>query len=269
MIEMENPNISISRQCELLALNRSSLYYKKKEKISSYDLHLMRLIDEQYTKTPFYGSRRMTAYLKRLGYSVNRKRVQRLMRIMGIHAIYPKPRLSKKAKQNQIYPYLLKGLKIKGSNQVWASDITYIRMKKGWLYLIAIMDWYSRYVLSWELSTTLEVDFCINALNKALTVGKPKIFNSDQGVQYTSEKFIQILRENDIEISMDSRGRVFDNIFTERLWRSLKYEEVYIKDYSDVREAKEGIESYFKFYNNERPHQSLGYKTPYEVYYGL
>ena len=221
------------------------------------------------TKTPFYGSRRMTAYLKRLGYSVNRKRVQRLMRIMGIHAIYPKPRLSKKAKQNQIYPYLLKGLEIKGSNQVWASDITYIRMKKGWLYLIAIMDWYSRYVLSWELSTTLEVDFCINALNKALTVGKLKIFNSDQGVQYTTEKFIQILRENDIEISMDSRGRVFDNIFTERLWRSVKYEEVYIKDYSDVREAKEGIESYFKFYNNERPHQSLGYKTPYEVYYGL
>lgn len=170
-------------------------------------------------RPPFLWLKRMTAYLKRLGYSVNRKRVQRLMRIMGIHAIYPKLRLSKKAKQNQIYPYLLKGLEIKESNQVWASDITYIRMKKGWLYLIAIMDWYSRYVLSWELSTTLEVDFCINALNKALTVGKPKIFNSDQGVQYTSEKFIQILRE---------------------------------------REAKEGIESYFKFYNNERPPSVIG-----------
>ncbi len=269
MIERENPHISTSRQCKLLTLNRSTLYYKRKDKINDYNLQLMRLIDEQFTKTPFYGSRKMTAYLKRLGYYVNRKRIQRLMRIMGIEAIYPKPNLSKREKENEIYPYLLKGLKITKSNQVWATDITYIRMQKGWLYLTAIMDWYSRYVLSWELSTTLEVNFCINALNKALTVGKPQIFNSDQGVQYTSKRFTQILKENNIQISMDSRGRVFDNIFTERLWRSLKYEEVYINDYSTVKETRGGVGGYFGFYNHERPHQSLGYRTPYEVYYGL
>jgi len=224
----------------------------------------------------------MTAYLKRLGYHVNRKRIQRLMRIMGIEAIYPKPNLSKRGKESKIYPYLLKDLKITKSNQVWATDppaspererwragITYIGMQKGWLYLTAIMDWYSRYVLSWELSTTLEVDFCIDALKKALIIGKPQIFNSDQGVQYTSEGFTQILKENNIQISMDSRGRVFDNIFTERLWRSLKYEEVYINDYSTVKEARNGIGRYFALYNNERLHQSLGYRTPYEVHYGL
>jgi putative transposase len=269
LIEKENPHISISRQCNFLALNRSTLYYKGKEEVSDYNLYLMGLIDKQYTKTPFYGSRRMTAYLKRLDYDVNRKRIQRLMRMMGIEAIYPKPNLSKRGKENEVYPYLLKGLKITESNQVWATDITYIGMQRGWLYLTAIMDWHSRYVLSWELSTTLEVGFCIDALKKALIIGKPQIFNSDQGVQYTSSSFTQILKDNNIQISMDSRGRAFDNIFIERLWRSLKYEEVYIKDYSIVKEAREGIRTYFEFYNNERPHQSLGYMTPYEVYYSL
>ena len=245
MIERQNPDISILRQCELLALNRSSLYYKRKGKVDDYNLHLMELIDKQYTKTPFYGSRKMTAYLKRLGYHVNRKRIQRLMRIMSIEAIYPKLNLSKRGKENETYPYLLKDLKITKSNQVWATDITYVRMQKGWLYLTVIMDWHSRYVLSWELSTTLEVDFCIEALNKALMIGKPEIFNSDQGVQYTSKRFTQILKDNNIQISMDSRGRVFDNIFTERLWRPLKYEEIYINEYKMVKEAREGIGRYW------------------------
>jgi putative transposase len=210
----------------------------------------------------------MTAILRREGHEVNRKRIQRLMRLMGLEAIYPKPNLSKGQPENKIYPYLLRDVKISRSNQVWGTDITYIRLSKGWAYLVAIMDWFSRYVLSWKLSISLEGGFCIEALEKALVIGNPEIFNSDQGSQFTSLGFVYKLEQNNIQISMDGKGRAIDNIFTERLWRSLKYEEVYIRDYQNVREAREGISKYMNFYNHERPHQSLGYKTPAEVYFG-
>ncbi|MEA3485926.1 MAG: IS3 family transposase, partial [Candidatus Aerophobetes bacterium] len=220
-----------------------------------------------YTKTPFYGSRRMTEALKRKNHKVNRKRIQRLMRLMDIKTIYPRPNLSKPHPGHKIYPYLLKNLKINRVNQVWGTDITYIRLKHGWLYLVAIMDWMSRYVLSWELSIDLNVDFCIMALERALTIATPEIFNSDQGSQFTSLAFIEQLKQKNIQISMDGRGRAMDNIFNERLWRSVKYEEVYLKDYQNVYEAKQGIGDYMAFYDQERPHQSLDYKTPTEVYF--
>jgi len=226
----------------------------------------MRLIDEQYTRTPFYGTRRMTAYLRGRGYRANRKKVSRLMHIMGLEAIYPKPKLSRKDTEHRIYPYLLKGIEIDGPDQVWASDITYIRMHRGFVYLTAIMDWYSRYVLSWAVSVTLDAHFCTEALDRALRRGKPAIFNTDQGSQFTSEQFTRHLREAQIRISMDGKGRAFDNIFVERLWRSVKYEEVYLKNYRDVPSCIEGLRDYFRFYNNERPHQALGYKTPLQVY---
>jgi len=226
----------------------------------------MRIIDEEYTKHPFYGSRRITAWLKRQGYEINRKRISRLMRMMGIEAIYPKPHLSKPLKEHRKYPYLLRGLTINRPDYVWAADITYIRMKSGFVYLVTIIDWYSRYVLSSEVSITLEKDFCISSLDKALQYSKPEIFNTDQGVQFTNNDFTRHLKKNDITISMDGRGRAFDNIFVERLWRSVKYEEVYINDYDTVMDAVFSLSKYFEFYNNERPHQSLGYQTPYEVY---
>jgi len=265
LIEKRNHDISITRQAELLGIARSTIYYKPI--VDPYDLTLMHLIDEKYTRTPFYGSRKMTASLRRDGYRVNRKRVQRLMRLMGIEAIYPKPNLSRPHPGNKIYPYLLKGVDINHRNQVWGTDITYIRLDKGWLYLVAIMDWFSRYVLSWELSTTLEVDFCISALEKAFTVGVPEICNSDQGSQFTSLAFVDTLDKHHVQISMDGRGRAMDNIFTERLWRSVKYEEVYLKDYRGVSDAKEGIGNYMIFYNHERPHQALNYKTPEELHF--
>jgi len=232
-----------------------------------YELLLMQLIDEQYTLTPFYGSRKMTAFLRRSGHRVNRKRIQGLMQEMGLEAIYPKPKLSQAHPEHKIYPYLLRDLSIDRPNQVWAADITYIRLYRGFLYLVAVMDWVSRYVISWELSTSLEVDFCLLALESALQVGCPEIFNTDQGSQFTSVSFTDRLQEQDIRISMDGRGRVFDNIFTERLWRSLKYEEVYLKDYRSVSEAQEGIDRYLTLYNQERLHQSLNYQTPAEVYF--
>jgi len=235
--------------------------------VDKYDLLLMRMIDEQYTQTPFYGSRRMKAILKRNGHPVNRKHVQRLMRQMGLEAIYPKPHLSSPGKNHKVYPYLLRGLGITHPDQVWATDITYIRLRHGWLYLVAIMDWFSRYVLSWETSITMETDFCLAALQKAFISGFPGIFNTDQGVQFTSAAFTSMLQEKEINISMDGRGRAMDNIFTERLWRSLKYEEVYIRDYQCVSEGRQGIDYYFNFYNQERPHQSLDYLTPAEVYF--
>lgn len=262
---MQEP-INISRQCELAGIPRSSYYYKHKPE-SPLNLELMRIIDEQYMKTPFYGIPRMTAYLRSKGYNVNHKRVERLMGLMGIHAIYPKKRLSISDKLHRIYPYLLRDLIITHPDHVWCSDITYIRMKKGFVYLTVVMDWYSRYVLSWRLSITLNQGFCIEALNKALLMGKPEIFNSDQGSQYTSTDFTSILLSHGILISMDGRGRVFDNIFIERLWRSLKYEEVYLKDYIDVWDAEENIGNYLTFYNNERHHSALSYKTPKEVYF--
>ena len=228
---------------------------------------LMNLLDEQYTKTPFYWVPKMTAWLRRQGYQVNPKRIRRLMRLMGIEAIYPKPRLSKAHKDHIKYSYLLRGLTIDHPNQVWCVDITYIRMLHGFVYLVAIMDWFSRYVLSWKLSTTLETAFCTEALQEALEHPRPEIFNSDQGIQFTSQKFTSILLNDGIKISMDGRGRAYDNIFVERLWRTVKYEEVYLHDYSTVSEARSLLSIYFNFYNTERLHETLGYLTPYEVYY--
>ena len=226
----------------------------------------MNLIDKQFTRTPFYGTRRMTVWLQNLGFQVNRKRIIRLMNLMGLEAIYPKPRLSLENKEHRKYPYLLKGVKISEPNQVWSTDITYIRLRQGFVYLVAILDWFSRYVLSWQVSSTLEVDFCLHALNKALDRNRPQIFNTDQGSQFTSLDFTGRLESAGIQISMDGRGRVFDNIFVERLWRSVKYEEVYLNEYSDITECKNRLTKYFKFYNEERNHQSLDYLTPREVY---
>jgi putative transposase len=227
----------------------------------------MRLIDEQYTRTPFYGSRRIAAWLRSQGHNVNRKRVARFMRQMGIEAIYPKRRLSLADSTHRKYPYLLRGLCIDRPDQVWATDITYIRLRQGFVYLVAIIDWFSRYVLSWAVSITMDMDFCLDALERALGSRRPEIFNSDQGSQFTSNSFTGYLEAEGIRISMDGRGRVFDNIFVERLWRSVKYEEVYLKDYTTVREAVTSLGDYFRFYNEERLHQSLGYQTPARVYF--
>ena len=249
-----------------MGLNRSTLYYKACEE-SSLNLELMRIIDEKYTACPFYGIRRMTAHLRLSGYQVNPKRVARLMRKMGIAAIYPRPRTSIPNHEHRIYPYLLRGVLIQRVNQVWSCDITYIRLVGGFIYLMAVMDWHSRFVLSWELSNTMEVGFCVEALDSALLIARPEIFNSDQGSQFTSSSFREKLESNSIRISMDSRGRAFDNIFIERLWRSVKYEDVYLKDYRDGWQAREGISNYFIFYNEERLHSALGYRTPAEVYF--
>ena len=265
MVEKSHSKLSIVRQCALLGISRSSVYYQARG-VHEYDLDLMALIDHQYLKTPFYGSRRMRVSLRRQGHQVNRKRVRRLMRLMGITAIYQRPNTSKPTPGHKIYPYLLWGVIIDRVNQVWATDITYIPMARGFMYLGAIMDRYSRYVLAWRLSNTLDVDFCIDALEEALSKGTPEMFNTDQGSQFTSEAFTGILLKRDIQISMDGKGRYKDNIFVERLWRSLKYEEVYLKGYQRVPEARAGIGAYLGFYNEERPHQALGYRTPREVF---
>jgi putative transposase len=264
-VDRVHPDLSLRRQCELLGVNRAGLYYERVGE-SEENLRLMRLMDEQYTRTPFYGSRRMTAWLAAQGFKVNRKRISRLMELMGIEAVYPKPQLSQPGEGHRIYPYLLRGVTVERVNQVWSTDITYIRMAQGFIYLVAVMDWFSRFVLSWSLSLTMEIDFCILALKGALRRGRPEIFNSDQGSQFTSEKFTAELQAKEIAISMDGRGRCMDNIFIERLWRSLKYEEVYLKDYESVMEARAGIERYFRFYNQERLHQSLDYQTPATIY---
>jgi len=226
----------------------------------------MKLIDRQYLATPFYGARKIAAWLKSQGHQVNRKRVRRLMQLMGLKAIYRRPRTSNPAPGHKIYPYLLGGMKITRPNQVWAADITYIPMARGFLYLVAIIDWYSRYVLSWRLSNTLDAGFCIEALEEALKKGRPDIFNTDQGAQFTSEAFTGLLKQHGVRISMDGKGSYNDNLFIERLWRSVKYEEVYLKAYQDGKEARTGIGNYFRFYNTERPHQALGYRTPAEVF---
>jgi len=267
LIDREHSEISIYRQCELLGISRSGYYYKGTGE-SPLNQHLMNLIDEQYTRTPFYGVEKMTAWLKRQGYPVNCKRIRRLMRKMGLEAVYPGPRLSVSNKEHRKYPYLLKNLIINRPDQVWCTDITYIRIKQGFIYLTAIMDWYSRYVLAWELSNTMDKGFCIEALERALSISGPEIFNMDQGSQFTSIDFTGILEVNGIRISMDGRGRVFDNIFVERLWRTVKYEEVYTHSYESIAEAKSSLIRYFHFYNTERLHQSLGYKTPHEMYFG-
>lgn len=267
LIELNHPDLSIRRQCELLDLNRASFYYQPAGE-SELNLTLMRLIDEQYTQTPFYGWPKMTVYLQQLGYPINHKRVQRLMQLMGLQAIYPKPRTSTPAPGHKIYPYLLRGLKITRPNQVWSADITYVPLPNGFMYLVAIIDWFSRYVLAWQLSNTLDGHFCIQALQQALQGGQPEIFNTDQGAQFTSLDFTSILEAADIRISMDGRGRALDNIFVERLWRSVKYEDIYLKDYATVPALITGLTIYFTFYNNERFHQSLGYRTPVEVHFG-
>jgi putative transposase len=266
-VDRDHAEISVRRQCELLGVNRAGLYYQSRAESEENHL-LMRLLDEQYTRTPFYGSRKMTEWLRAKGFEVNRKRVSRLMALMGVEAVYPKPKLSAPGEGHKIYPYLLRGVEVTRVNQVWSTDITYIRMAQGFVYLVAVMDWFSRYVLSWSLSLTMELDFCVEALKRALRRGRPEIFNSDQGSQFTSEKFTGELQARQIAISMDGRGRCVDNIFIERLWRSLKYEEVYLKDYSSVTEARASLESYIRFYNQERLHQSLDYRTPAALYKG-
>lgn len=266
IIEPRHREISIRRQCELLNLTRSNIYYEPVE-VSEETLRIMGRIDEIFTESPFYGSRRIREGLEREGFIIGRERVQTLMQQMGLRAIYPRMNLSKKQPDHKIYPYLLTDIEIRYPNQVWSTDITYIRLKEGFLYLVAILDWYSRYVLSWRLSNSLDVHFCVEALEDALKKGCPGIFNSDQGSQFTSNDFTGILLSKGIAISMDGRGRVFDNIFTERLWRSVKYEEVYIKGYQAYKDAREGLDGYFSFYNNRRYHQSLEYKTPHEVHY--
>jgi len=259
---------SISYQCGLLKLPRSTYYYQPKP-LSERDLKIMRALDEIYMDFPYYGARKMMRALKRKGYSIGRKHTGTLMARMGISAIMPKKSLSKPHPDHKKYPYLLKGFKITRPNQVWSADITYIRLKQGFVYLVAIMDWYSRYVISWRLSTTLDSLFCCEALQEALGYGCPEIFNTDQGAQFTSMDFTGILNEKEIQISMDSRGRALDNVFIERLWRNLKYEEVYRTEYIDVADCYHCIKEYFRKYNQERLHQSLDYRTPEEVHYNL
>ena len=265
LVDRQHPQFSVVSQCSLLGINRSSVYHQS-TMVSQEDLELMALMDRQYLKTPFYGSRKMTAWLRVQGHRVNRKRVRRLMRVMGLEAIYRRPNTSKPAPEHKIYPYLLRGVAVHRVNQVWTADITYIPMAKGFLYLVAIMDWHSRYVLSWRLSNTMDVDFCLEALREALSQGQPEIFNTDQGSQFTSQAFTGLLLEQGIQVSMDGKGRYLDNIFVERLWRSVKYEEVYLKAYPNGSEARTGIDTYLDFYNRERPHQALGYRTPSQVF---
>jgi len=265
MVDRRHPSLSVVRQCKLLDISRSGLYYRPVG-VCEEDLTLMKLIDRQYLATPFYGARRMAAWLKKQGYRVNRKRVRRLMQIMGLKAIYRRPRTSTPAPDRKVYPYLLSGMEVTRPNQVWAADITYIPMARGFLYLVAIMDWYSRYVLSWRLSNTLDAGFCVEALEEALRKGRPGIFNTDQGAQFTSEVFTGLLEHHGVKISMDGKGCYSDNLFIERLWRTVKYEEVYLKAYQNGRDARVGIGDYFRFYNTERPHQALGYRTPTEVF---
>jgi putative transposase len=261
-------SLPVTRQCQLLDLNRSTVYYQPIG-VSDEDLRLMRLIDEIHLKRPFYGSRRVRDNLEDLGHTVNRKKVQRLMQQMGIRALYPKANTSRPGKGHKIYPYLLRGLNIDRPNQVWATDISYIPMAKGFVYVVAIMDWYSRKVLAWRVSNSMDADFCVDALEEAISrYGAPDIFNTDQGAQFTSDAFTGVLKAAGIQISMDGKGRWVDNVFVERLWRSLKYEEVYLKAYDSVAEARLGIGNYFRFYNYERRHQSLDRQTPEQVYEG-
>jgi putative transposase len=259
-IESGHKRFTIARQCELVGLARSTQYYRPAGE-SAENLALMRVIDEQYLRTPFYGSRKLAIAL-----GVNRKRVQRLMRVMGIKAIYPKRRTTWPGAGHKIYPYLLRNVEVVRPDQVWASDITYVPLRHGFLYLVAVMDWYSRYVLSWRLSNTLTGSFCLEVLDAALAQAKPEIFNSDQGSQFTASTFTSRLESRGIAISMDGRGRAIDNVFIERLWRSVKYEEVYLKDYASGWDAEASLAAYFRFYNEERIHQALGYRTPLEIY---
>ena len=269
MIDATDPKLSVSRQCRQLRLNRSSYYYKNKP-IKPEDLELMRLIDEQYLKTPSWGSRSMRNHLRRLGYKINRKRVQRLMRLMGLEAIYPKPKTSRPHPAHKVYPYLLRNKVVERPNQVWAADITYIPMNRGFMYLVAVMDWHSRKILSWRISNTLDTDFCVDAVEEALSrYGVPEIFNTDQGAQFTSNEFTSLLKSHKVQISMDGRGRVQDNIFIERLWWTLKYQYLYLWSFNNGSELRQGLGQWFEFYNSKRFHQALDNLTPDEVYFDL
>jgi putative transposase len=262
LIDVAHPELSVRRQCELLDLERSTFYYQPCTE-SAENLKWMRAIDRLYLQRPYFGSRRIADEL-----GVNRKRAQRLMRLMGLEAIYPKPRTTRRAKDHRIYPYLLRDLAITRPDQVWSTDITYLPLRDGYLYLTAVMDWYSRYVLAWRLSNQLEGTFCCEALDEALTISQPKIFNTDQGCQFTSEAFTSRLLTRNIRISMDGRGRALDNVFVERLWRTVKYEEVYLREYVDAGDARVSLQRYWRFYNQARRHQSLDRRTPAEVYFG-
>ena len=269
MIYTNHPTLSIRRQCELLDLNRSTYYWQPASE-STLNLELMQLIDQEYTRAPFYGYRKMTARLNNEHqYAVNTKRVARLMRKMGLQAVYRRPRTSIPDRQHKKYPYLLRGLDIERPNQVWAADITYVPLPHGFMYLVAIMDWFSRFVLAWQLSNTLDGVFCLEALRRALRDGQPDIFNTDQGVQFTAYAFTDELEAANIRVSMDGRGRFFDNIFIERLWRTVKYEDIYLKGYETVPALASGLGDYFRLYNFDRPHQSLGYRTPADVHFAV
>lgn len=265
LIEVDHPDLSVRRQCELLGLNRSTLYYDAATETED-NLRLMQLLDRQYTARPYYGSRRMTVWLRTKGEEVNRKRVQRLMRLMGLEAIYPKPKLSDAGRGHRIYPYLLRGVTIARPDQVWSTDITYVPLTSGFMFLAAIIDWYSRYVLTWRLSNTLDGSFCLEMLEEALGRGRPEVFNTDQGVQFTASAWTGRLEAAGVAVSMDGKGRALDNVFVERLWRSVKYEDIYPHDYATVAELRAGLAAYFRFYNEERPHQSLDYQPPGSVY---
>lgn len=260
--------LSIVRQCELAGVSRATVYaHRQPVEICDEDLMLCRLIDEEFTRRPFYGSRRMVVYLQSLGHDINRKRVQRLMRMLGLSGMAPGPNTSKAHPQHKVYPYLLRGVEVDRPNQVWSTDITYIRLARGFVYLVAVIDWYSRRVLSWRLSNSMEASFCVDCLDEALRHhGRPEVFNSDQGSQFTGHAFTDALHREDIQISMDGRGRAFDNIFVERLWRNVKYEDVYLNGYSTMTELTLGLTKYFAFYNDQRPHQALGYLTPKNVH---
>jgi putative transposase len=262
LIDVDHPQLSVRRQCELLGLERSTFYYQPCTE-SAENLKWMQAIDRLYLQRPYFGSRRIADEL-----AINRKRAQRLMRLMGLEAIHPKPRTTRRAKEHRIYPYLLRNIEITRPDQVWSTDITYLPLREGYLYLTAVMDWYSRYVLAWRLSNHLEGTFCCEALDAALTISQPEIFNTDQGCQFTSDAFTSRLLARNIQISMDGRGRALDNVFVERLWRTVKYEEVYLREYVDAIDARTSLRRYLRFYNQARRHQSLDRRTPAEVYFG-
>ena len=265
MVEPDHAELTVGRQCELLGLGRSSYYYTLATE-SDENLKFMKLIDQEYTAHPFLGTRRMAEWLKGEGHEVNRKRVQRLMRVMGLEAVYPKPRTTVTSQCHKKYPYLLRNVAIERVDQVWSTDITYIPLLQGFMYLTAVIDWHSRYVLSWRLSNTLDGEFCLEALEEALGRGRPEIFNTDQGVQFTAQAWIDRLQAAEVQISMDGRGRCLDNVFVERLWRTVKYEDIYLHRYESVPELRAGLTRYFAYYNEQRQHQSLKYRTPAEVY---
>lgn len=261
LLEWEREELSLSAQTSLLGLNRSGLYYRPVAPCTD-EIAVKHRIDEVYTAYPFFGSRRIAAFLREKGFEVNRKAIQRHMQEMGIQALYPEPNLSKRELAHRIFPYLLRGVTIQRPDQVWGIDITYIRLQKSWLYLVAIVDWYSRYVVEWELDQTLEMPFVVEAVNRAFARSVPEIFNSDQGSHFTSPQYLELLKGREVKVSMDGKGRALDNVFTERFWRSLKYEEVYLSDYATPRDARPGTKRHMQFYNTQRPHQSLGYATP-------